>query len=173
MHLFLTILTALLLAVIIYQDFRWRAIHWITLPFLFLLLGWQALNHLTLTEVVLNTALGFGFVAFQVAALTLYVSLKEKKFVNIARSHLGIGDILFFIAISTGFSFINYLLFYVAGFIITIVGYLFISLLRKNKKGTIPLAGALAGCFLLCMIINGFSRANLFYNDLVLLWLSY
>lgn len=161
-------LLAISLSVVAYQDFRWRAIHWITLPLLFILLVVKASAVLPLKDIALNLALIVGFLLIQLLGLTLYFSLKERKPVNIIDKYLGLGDVLFFVAIAAGFSFLNYILFYIASFIFIALLYA-VLLTARNQRKNIPLAGGMALCLLVCLALEYITGIRLFYNEQLLL----
>jgi len=103
---------------IIYEDFKYRAIHWIWLVvFIGLIIGLLPIEPIT---VLVNLAL----IGFQLLGLTLYFSLKEKKFINIVNQFLGIGDILFFIPLCFLFTPENLIWFFVCSLIFTLLAFL-------------------------------------------------
>lgn len=127
-----------LLVMCTYQDLRFRGIHWFVFPLL--LLGAIALrwNELDATTLVLNT----GFLTFLLLGLTLYLSLKEQRFVNITKGYFALGDILFLIALIPLFSFEWFILFFTAGTILTLIFHVIASMIKPQK--TIPYAGYMA-----------------------------
>lgn len=162
------VLLAVSLLVIAYQDFRWRAIHWITLPVLFILLIIKATGASSLKDIIFNFALIAGFLLLQLLVLTLYFSVKERRPVNIIDKYLGLGDVLFFVTIAAGFSFLNYILFYIASFVIIILISVILLAMRRPLK-SIPLAGGMALCFLSFLALERFTGISLFYNEQLLL----
>jgi hypothetical protein len=88
-----------LLLVTFYQDWKFRAVTWFVFPLvaivsllIFLRAGcdWK------------NVGSNLIFVLTVTGTLFLYVSLHQKTLTNIFHSHFGIGDFLFFIAITEG-----------------------------------------------------------------------
>ena len=127
-----------ILVLCFYQDVRFRGIHWIVFPLVLtgaILLNWQNLN---LTTIAYNT----GFLAVLLLGLTLYLSLKEQRLVNITDGYFSTGDILFLIAMLPLFNFQWYILFFTFGTILTLVFHLIASMIKAQK--TIPYAGYMA-----------------------------
>lgn len=121
-----------------YQDVRFRGIHWFVFPLV--LAGAIALNweNLTLTTIAYNA----GFLTILLLGLTLYLSLKEQRLVNITDGYFSTGDILFLIAMIPLFTFQWYVLFFTFGTILTLVFHLFASMIKPQK--TVPYAGYMA-----------------------------
>lgn len=127
----------ILLAIVIYQDFRFREIWWFTPPLLFvggLGLNWEQLNW---EPLVLNAA----FIAILLAFLLVYVRIRFKS-QNLFKEYFGIGDALILIAITPFFDFPYFIYFFTGATIISLVGFALISLFKAQK--TIPYAGYIA-----------------------------
>lgn len=163
------ILLYIVFLLIIYQDFRERAISSWTIPCIVILSVYQAITSLDWEP----WFLGFNllFIAIQLAGITLYFSLKHRQWVNVTKDYLGWGDILFFIAISPLFSPLQFCCFFIGALLLTLIG---VGVYRVciGSVATIPLAGAmcinlLGYCFLRSYC--GFS----FYNDWYLLQFIY
>ena len=102
---------------LIYEDFKYRAIHWFWLVlFLFIVL---LTNSFDINNVVLN----FMFIMLKLTGVTLYFSIKNRRFVNIINQYLGIGDILFFIPLLFLFSPFNFLAFFILSLTASIIGF--------------------------------------------------
>lgn len=67
------------------------------------------------------------------------MSIKKKKFDNPFNTYFGLGDFLYFISISPLFLSVNYLVFFIASLVFSMLIYVFF--IRKKRKETIPLAG--------------------------------
>ena len=141
------------LCLIAFQDFRHRAISWFLIPILFVGFVFVALQTSAWEDYWKELVFNLCVIIIQLVLLTMYMSVKNKKFVNIVNSSLGIGDILFFVVLAVVFSPVNFIVFYIASTILTLVGYgLFIII--KKEKTEIPLAGAMASMLLLLMVLN-------------------
>jgi hypothetical protein len=144
-------LSVFCLGYIAFQDFKYRAVYWFLFPGLSLLLYYmkypKAGNLLTLQDAIY----ALSFLAVQLIILFLYFTVKNRKAVNILKSHLGLGDVLFLVAISFYLSPVNYLLFYVFSLLLIIIYVLMLNLTRK-KMEQIPLAGLQAIFFTLLLV---------------------
>ncbi|MFT5819683.1 MAG: hypothetical protein ACI8ZM_000908 [Crocinitomix sp.] len=156
------IVLALLLIIAFVQDWKYRAISWVVFPLLLTVAGfifWQAdLSKLTL---VFNLV----FLIIVIGTLFLYVSFKRGKLSNIFKADLGLGDVLFLIAITPLFMDRNFILFFITGMIVSGLVHLAIAGGKKNVK--IPLAGYLA-IYIIGLKSFGFvSNTDLFYTAIL------
>jgi ABC-type sugar transport system permease subunit len=151
----------LLLGITIYQDFRYRGIWWGIIPALLVVLIWRGLyteNIETLTTLFFKNG---TFLLMQWLGITLYYSAKERRLVNVIDRYIGIGDLLFFVALSIAFSQFNFVAFMVVGFMLTILGYGFYHLLSRKAEKSIPLAGTMSILLIALLCID----AADWYND--------
>jgi len=159
----------LVFLLIIYQDFKERAISAWTIPVLFLL----GLYLAYLDEIWKPWFLLFNlfFVGIQLLGVSFYFSIKHKEWVNITKSYLGLGDVLFFLAITPLFAPVQFCSFFIGSllFILLITGIYHIS---KHKLKTIPLAGAMSLCWFLYIILLSYYNLST-YNDWFLLQYIY
>ena len=132
----LAIVCALLF--IVYEDFRYRAIHWAWL--VVLVGGILASYQLDFFSVAINLLL----FCIQLLVLTIYFSLKHGRLVSLPKEHLGWGDILFYIPLAMVFSPENLIVFCVLSFSITILSFGLYQIAKKQQTPTIPLAGCLS-----------------------------
>lgn len=146
----IALVVGLVLCVI--QDLKYRGIHIVLFPIILLLtlysnyrmdLGW------------VDLLLSLTFLTVTIGILFLYIGLKESKMVNIFKKYLGIGDVLFFMAILPIFSFRNYILFFITGMILSMILHLLLN--RFQKHTTIPLAGYLS---VYTIVLMGYSAIN-------------
>jgi hypothetical protein len=127
-----------ILVLCFYQDVRFRGVHWFVFPLV--LAGAIALNWVNLnwTTIAYNT----GFLTVLLLGLTLYLTAKEQRLVNIIKGYFSMGDILFLVAMIPLFSFQWYILFFTFGTILTLVFHLIAATIKPQK--TIPYAGYMA-----------------------------
>jgi len=158
----------------LYQDLKYRAIYWWLFPILSLLLACRSLEAITLSGILKQALQSAIFLLLQFTALTVYLSFKERKLTNIFNGFFGLGDLLFLVSITFGFSFLNYILFYLSSLTLII---LFTAILNNiNKKSTekIPLAGYQALLAIVLMMIDMASPAiDLLSDRSLILMLSY
>jgi hypothetical protein len=156
--------------VVIYQDFSQRLISLWTIPFIFFVALYIATKNEAWEVSFLIFNLGFLFI--QLAGVSLYFSVKHRRFINISKDYLGLGDILFFVAISPLFAPFQFCIFFI-GSLIFILGAAFAyQFITKKELKTIPLAGAMSGCiggYLL--LLNHYNYSP--YNDWFLLEFIY
>lgn len=160
MLVFFWLLLLGLLGIVSYQDFRERAISWWLIPLLLI-------TCFGIQQYTLGYNLWFGvfvnsfFLLAQLLGLSLYFSIKHRKFVNITKEYLGIGDILFFIPLCFLFSPLHFIVFFISSFIFILLGYFLWRVFQPIE--TIPLAGALAFCVpIYCLLFDQ-------YNDWTIL----
>ena len=82
----------------------------------------------------------------QLLLLTIYFSMKNKKWVNITKDYLGWGDILFLLTVAFFLSPMNYLFFYVGSLLVVLL-FTMLALVRNGTRYKIPLAGLQALLF--------------------------
>lgn len=145
------------LVVIIYQDIKYRMIHFILLPLLF----FSGLYLFFLREkVIYEILLNLFFLGIILGSLIGYNSLKNKKISNPVDTIIGLGDILFFIAITPFFYHISFLLFFTTGMIFSLILHF---LFNHKNKIRIPLAGYMSIYFLLLAFTSSFLENDFFY----------
>jgi hypothetical protein len=152
LQLFLLLASIAILSWVTYEDLRYRAVTWWCFPVLFLLLSAQYWLSSRWQDWFPILLLNIGFVSVQLALVSLYFSLKHRKWVLLTNGFLGLGDVLFFIcfcgAMSTPF--------FVAFYITSLIGSLLLSaLIPPIRKNGIPLAG-LQALFLIPVLVYSY-----------------
>lgn len=160
MGLVLHIGLLLLLGWASYQDWKFRAIHW----FIFPLIAADALLIFVWTDWSLEALLrNCLFIAAVMGMLFFYVSLREKRWTNLFERHFGLGDLLFFLAVTPLFNSFNYILFFITGMFFSATVHGLVSL--RWKTPTIPLAGYLAVYVISLKAVGWLWAVDLFYQD--------
>jgi hypothetical protein len=119
------------------QDLKHRHIH-VLLPILLFIISYiifkkkQFLGY----EVVAYNIL---FVLLTLVLLVTYMSIKNKSYLNPFENYFGLGDLLFYIAITPLFVTYNYILFFILSMLFSVVLQLVFS--KSMKVKTVPLAG--------------------------------
>jgi hypothetical protein len=136
------------LGIIFWQDNKIRQIHFL-LPFVVFFSAYILVNNITSIHSIILNNLIFLVITFSV--LIIYMSIKNKKFSNPFKNYFGLGDLLFYVAISPIFLLKNYITFFVLSMIFAIsVQYFF----KKHiKQDSVPLAG-LSAFFLIIIIVK-------------------
>jgi Flp pilus assembly protein protease CpaA len=137
---FVALICAVVLAV---QDFRTRLISpWIVV-LLGLALALAGSAQTSFTEIGTCFLINLAFIATQFLFLTLWFSLRERKFVSLIDTHIGLGDVFFLVAVAFAFAPVNFIVYYSLGLTCTLLVALLWFAFRKSFT-TIPLAAALA-----------------------------
>jgi hypothetical protein len=121
-----------------YQDVRFRGIHWIVFPLLLCATIAMNLESISAITILYNA----GFLIVLMLLLTLYLSLKMGRLVNITKGYFSWGDILFLVAMIPLFSFQWYILFFTIGTCLSLILHLIASMIKPQK--TVPYAGYMA-----------------------------
>jgi len=163
MPLTIDILIILCLAVIVLQDIKYREISWVLIPLILAGFIYKAMEYknILMTDVLLN----ISFIAIQLLLLTIYISIKNKKPVNIVNTYLGIGDILFFLVICVAFSPINFIAFYILSLVFTLAAIIIYNRFSGKQTKEIPLAGSMATVLIFLLITTEILPGMDLYND--------
>ena len=131
------IILLLCLILVFIQDWKFRKIH-VILPLAIFIISFLLIpiKKYELAEIVFYNTL---FFLITLGFLTLYMSLKSKKFLNPFLHYFGLGDLLFYIAISPLFLLKNFILFFILSLVFAIA--MQFGLKRIIKENTVPLAG--------------------------------
>ncbi len=145
----------MVLAIIIYQDLKFRFLDVKYAVLLLLLCIWYHIENPLLNYG--NILLILGFIGLNLVLLIAYFSLKKGRFFNPIDRLLGLGDIVFFMAIAPLFLVHQYILFFISGLLFSLVLTLSLRLVTKKEKN-LPLAGYmsiyLGSIFLINLLFN-------------------
>ena len=134
--------------VVIYQDFKDRAVWWVVFPLAAAAAVWSASSTRYYEVWWMESLINSLFLAVQFMVLTLYFSIKFRKPVWIFDEFIGWGDVLFLFVLALLLSPVNFILFYWSSIIFTLV----IAAVYLNKRNkNIPLAGIQAALFLVIL----------------------
>ena len=165
----LQLLLFAVLLVMALQDFKHRAIYaWLFLV-LFGVLG--TMKAMGGSWIAMAKDLGYNaaFLGLQILLISIYFSLKERKWVNIFSTYFGLGDLLFLFSLTAYLSFLNYVFFYIISLICCILASLIISVFSKGFKRMIPLAGMQAVVFALWVGLSFLDQKIILTSDLELI----
>ena len=166
--LYFKILLLVILLFIIYQDFRFQAVSWIFFLIGFVFTITLSVKVNSLSDLFFNLSINALFVLFQISIIYLFSWIKYKERRNIFKSVFGFGDLLFLIMIIPLFSPLNFIVFFIASIIFSLLVYSIINRLRIYKKQRVPLAG-LQSLFLSIVIISQIFIKFSLYNDYIIL----
>ena len=141
-------LLSIILVIVIWQDLKQRTIHFM-LPLLVFFVA-LVINFLNNQLDYIMTIKNIVFISVNIVGLIFYFSFKKRAFVNPIDSMIGLGDILFFLAITPLFNLNSYIVFFVTGMIFSLLIHIVVGLFINQES--VPLAGYLA-IFLIGFII--------------------
>lgn len=161
-----------LLAVVVWEDFTYRGVHWYIFPIIFvccILIDLSGSLNWVPGTFQINL-----FLLLQILTASLYFTVKKRYLVNIFKNHFGLGDLLFLVSISPMFSIFNFIAFYIISLIVITIFYVgFLSYKKYPNQYPIPLAGMQSALFMLFLIFNAiFSTANLHDDACILGYLK-
>ena len=133
---------------IVYQDLKYRKIH-ILLPFFIFA---DAMLIVQKAPALVPIVVNIMFLLLTFGLMVLYMSLKNKAYLNPFEHYFGLGDLLFFIAITPLFVLRHYIAFFIAAMLFSIAFQLILAKFRKMH--TVPLAGFAAVLLLLTIIVE-------------------
>jgi hypothetical protein len=136
------------LGAIFWQDNKMRQIH-VVLPLMVFSCAFLSIKNFPFKYSIVFNNLIFFFTTF--VALIIYMSIKNKKYINPFKNYFGLGDLLFYIAITPLFLLRNYIVFFVCSMIFAIgMQFLFKKYISQDS---VPLAG-LSSVLLIFIILN-------------------
>ena len=150
------------LIILAYQDFKDREISWWTLPLIIIL--YEFYNQEIKIEQLIHFGYNIIFILLNGLIVSIYFSIKEKRWVNIINSHLGLGDILFFVVCALMFNLPNFIIFMFFSFVSAILFYLIFYFIRKKAELQIPLAGVMATLLIPILILDFLSQSSIMRN---------
>ena len=164
----LKILLLVILLLIFYQDLRFQAVSWIFFLFVLLINSFLAVKSLPLSDILFSVVIIILFIFFQFTIIYLFSWVKFKKRINIFNSVFGLGDLLFLLMITPIFSPLNFILFFIASLIFTLLIFAILKGFNLLKAKKIPLAG-LQSLFLFLLILSQIFIKFSLYNDYYIL----
>nr|WP_319570060.1 hypothetical protein [uncultured Draconibacterium sp.] len=165
-------LTLISLIAIAYQDFTSRSVYWWW--FIVLFLGAITFTISKDTEGVewTNILVNVCLVLLVSAAAGLYYFLRYTgRALGKLKNSIGLGDFAMLPTLILIFSPFNFLLFFIATILVSIIGSV-ITVVLKKKNTSIPLAGYWAVSLLFCVTASSFNIINLYNDSWIYLWLQ-
>lgn len=145
---------------VFFQDWKYRRIH-VLLPVAIFLLSLY-ITHLQ-PFVFKNTLLNGAFFLITLVVLVLYMSIKNRQFLNPFQHYFGLGDLLFYMAVTPLFLLPNFILFFILSMVFSLaLQIIFKKIIHEN---TVPLAG-FSALFLFIILIKDYLS---FYQKLTLI----
>ena len=139
---------------IIYQDFKYRSIYWYWLPMILIALVSKHLIAYNYEFFTHDLPLNLALLISNGIAVTLYFSLKNKRWINPIDTLIGKGDIYLYVVMALAFSFPVFVVFFMSSLLIPLMVSLTTLLIKKRLQRTIPLAAYTCIVFVLLQILN-------------------
>ncbi|WP_452223479.1 prepilin peptidase [Lacinutrix chionoecetis] len=158
MLLIINILLLIVLLFITIQDIKQRAIHY-TLPIILFIFG--LVKFIYLKQELQELLITVSFLILVILGLFLYFSVKSKKITNPINKAIGLGDIVFFVAIIPLFYSTTYIIFFISGMFFSVACHM---LVNNRKELHVPLAGYLSIYLILFITANTLTNKELFYT---------
>ncbi len=155
--LYIQLLAGVLLALVLFQDLKSRAVHVVLFPLIFIAFVAFRLMQIPFQELLIDTSLNIGLIALNLGLATIYFSLKRKQLTVLTSGLIGWGDVLFFCCLTPLFSFSEFCLFFPASLVFALVCWLVVSVFRKDQLNKVPLAG-LQALFVMGWLVVEFVR---------------
>lgn len=156
------VLKLLLLAVfslIFFQDYKDRRVYWFLYPITGILVLILQIQIIPINIALINSGFNLLFVLFLLFFCYLYSRIKLKK--NVLQSVLGLGDILFFMAIAFSFSIASFLVLFVFSLIFSLLMHTLLK--HKQKETTVPLAGYMSLFFAVIYSLSFFCNFHFLF----------
>ena len=167
MNLAVTLFLFVVLLTITWEDFQYRAVHWILFPLLFVGLTWLGLKNTSEEAWLMSTVANLCFLMIQFLGLWLYLTIKNGHIINPFKQDIGLGDVFLWVCIVVVFSPANFILFQVTSMFCALVLIMIFRLLGlKGYFKTVPLAG-LQALILLVVLILDISKVLEMHNDMI------
>ena len=128
----------IVLLVILFQDLKLRSVHWSLFP---MLLACSIILRIENIE-IMQWGFSLLFLGTLMLSLTLYLTIKTGKLVNITNGFFSWGDVLFLLAIIPVFDVSMFILFFTFGTLLTLILHVLAHVIKVQK--TIPYAGYMA-----------------------------
>ena len=154
MRVALLIISLIVLLTIFLQDVKERKVYWFLFPLAAAALAWLNFQQLGLSLFSIHSAINLGIISMIMVILFLYAHLKMRRSL---REVFGLGDLLFFVAISFALPSVSFIVLFVGSILFSGV----LHLVRRHQERTVPLAGYMALFFACCLIVN---ETGLFQN---------
>jgi hypothetical protein len=143
MSIIYSVLFGGLLCVIIYQDFRYRALSISTLVAGLVVAAGYSLVQNGWKQALMFAGINILLIAVQLMGITIYFSIKKRVFTNIINTYFGAGDLWFYAVVAFCFSPLNFVMFNLASCIIILIIYA-VAGYTSRYNATIPFAGWVA-----------------------------
>jgi len=129
---FLNIAFLCLLVTIAFQDFKYRAIRFWTIPVLLIIVFTINTIGQPFSFFMSNTLINLAILLLNFAVVSIYFAIKNRSFKSIINCQIGIGDILFIAVLAFLFIPAELIVFLTFSFIIILFSYAILISLKKD-----------------------------------------
>lgn len=145
-----------MLVVVIYQDFRYRAVSWLVFPLLFMILFIHASANNGIRTTGVYAIYNSLFFLSQLLVVFLYVRFRTHQSTFFFNRYIGAGDVFFFLSISPFAQLPGYILYLISGLALTLVFHFLVRLfkMKESTKDTVPLAGFMAAYLAALLLVQ-------------------
>lgn len=166
MQVLIDSITCIVLFLIIVQDFRHRLVSVWLLLVLSLLQVTALILHLPVArEIAYTIAINGSFLIMNLVAISIYFSIKHKKWITVTDVYIGKADIILLLILTASFSPLWYLFFFTGSVAATLLYAILSRLFVKSSKSEIPMAATTSICFILVSILKYCIPGFSLYND--------
>mgnify|MGYP000642755649 CR=1 FL=1 len=138
------------------------------IPLLLLGFLYYASVHITTSELFTYFTINFQLIFTSLLGVSIIISIREKRVVNILNEHLGIGDVLFFLILAVSLSPINFWIFYFGGISLFFIGsVIYNQFSKQQEKSLFPLAGSMGFLLMIALVTAEFYPAFQLHFDVV------
>lgn len=156
----LKIVIILVFTLITWQDFKERLVYLFCYPLVGILGFFNQKSFLELDTIIINSLVNLSLIATVLLILWVYCKIILKK--RLVNQSMGMGDVLFFMALAFCFSIISFYVLFVFSLFFSLLMHF---LLKKSYKEhtTIPLAGYMALFFAFVYCTTFFMNCNFLF----------
>ncbi|WP_298140177.1 general secretion pathway protein [Flavobacterium sp.] len=149
-----------MLAIITWQDIKERLVYWFCYPLVGILGFFNQKPFLEVDTIIVNSLVNLSLTATVILILWVYCKIILKK--KLINQSIGMGDVLFFLALTFCFSIVSFYVLFVFSLFFSLLMHF---LLKKSYKEhtTIPLAGYMAVFFAFVYTATFFMNCNLLF----------
>ncbi len=150
---YLKLLLIFVFLVVLYQDFKNRLVYWFLYPTIGILAFIIQLNNLPIEIALYNLGFNLLFVGIILSISLVYLRFRNLNF----KSTIGLGDVLFFVFITTTFSIVSFIVLFVFSLVFSLILHLVLN--YKKEKSTVPLAGYMS------LFFGGIYLVSFYYSS--------
>lgn len=141
------------------QDIKERQVYWFLFPIIAICSGILLYKNMLSDLFFLTLSINLIFVLVLFTIVFIYSKFKLKASIH---ETFGLGDALFFLAVTCTFSSVSFLILFVFGLLFSLVMHLVLK--RNSKYNTVPLAGYLSLFFAIAYLAHWFGFLKTVYT---------